>query len=261
MKTKVSILLTMLALSALATLQAQNFSQDFSGKRVSIVLINATMNIEGHNKNQVTIEAAGYKPPSERAKGLRPLNNGVVDNTETGLNVEEKNGVLRILKAGGPHVTYTIKVPQGAALDMVQAGWQGTKITITNMNDEVEVKTNNASIDIKQVSGPVVVNSTSGNIDLVYSSLAQDKPNALKTISGYIDVTLPGNSKAKLGINNISGRVYSDLDIEAADKGGKKAEDLSPLGGMTNFKGLINGGGVQLKVNSISGDIYLRKAK
>ena len=114
---------------------------------------------------------------------------------------------------------------------------------------------------MEQVGGPVVVNTTSGNIDLVYSTLAQDKPNALKTISGYIDITLPANSKANLGIYNVTGRVFTDLEIESTNKGSYRAKDLNPISNSNKFNGLLNGGGVQLKINNISGDVYLRKAK
>lgn len=90
----------------------------------------------------------------------------------------------------------------------------------------------------------------SGNYTLVYYG----KPAYFKTISGDIDLTVPERNGLDFKVKTISGEVYSDLDIKYPDG----TEGLRQIVG-TNVKGRINSGGKFLDLETISGNIYLRK--
>lgn len=95
------------------------------------------------------------------------------------------------------------------------------------------------------------VETISGNIDIKGASEAV----SAKTISGFVDMTWPTSKGANLAMKTITGEVYSDLDI---DFKGKKQKH--PIVGYL-LEGAANGGGPTVRLESISNNIYLRKAK
>ncbi|MBO0934399.1 DUF4097 family beta strand repeat-containing protein [Fibrella aquatilis] len=226
--------------------------------KVTIEMDGGEVKVEGHNGDGVVILASsGYEAPPERAKGLKPLYNSAVDNTGIGLSVTQANGGLTIEKATRKAISYTIRLPRNVAVLYQQLNWQGAKVAINNMDGDLEVRTNNADIDLNKVTGPVVANTISGEINVVYSGLSQEKPTAISTISGEIDITLPATARSNMKLRTITGEVYTDFDL-----GVKQRKDgMAKVGGSSNVDGTTNGGGVELQLKTISSNIYIRKQK
>jgi DUF4097 and DUF4098 domain-containing protein YvlB len=67
---------------------------------------------------------------------------------------------------------------------------------------------------------------------------------------------MPSATKANLALRSISGEIYTDFDLNL----GKGPDNMSRVGGQT-VSGNINGGGPTLSLKTISGDIFVRKAK
>jgi DUF4097 and DUF4098 domain-containing protein YvlB len=126
-------------------------------------------------------------------------------------------------------------------------------VTIKNMKNEIEVNNIN-DIKLENVTGPVVVSTVSGDIDVKISSLNRDKPTSITSVSGEVDITMPANSPVNLSMRTVSGRVYSDFDFPSEDK------TMRQIGG-SNFRFKLNGGGVDFNIVTVSGNIYLRKGK
>ncbi len=76
----------------------------------------------------------------------------------------------------------------------------------------------------------------------------------LKTISGDIDISVTSSAGVDFKAKTISGEIYSDLDIDYPE--GK--DGLRQIVGM-NVKGRVNKGGTPMELETISGNIYLRK--
>ena len=121
---------------------------------------------------------------------------------------------------------------------------------LQNIKNEIEANVCQ-SINLKNVSGPLVLSTISGNITVVFSEMSP-KPVSIANISGEIDVTLPAKSAANLDMTNVSGNMYSDFDLNADHK------DMQRVGG-NSINAKLNGGGTDLKITNISGNIYLRK--
>jgi hypothetical protein len=73
-----------------------------------------------------------------------------------------------------------------------------------------------------------------------------------KTISGFIDLAMAGNRKADLEMKTISGTLYTDLDINTSSSG-----NSIPI--VVRHK--LNNGGDEINLETISGDIFVRKSK
>lgn len=96
---------------------------------------------------------------------------------------------------------------------------------------KLKIETINGNIDIQGASGPVFA----------------------KTISGFVDMSWPKAKGANVAMKTITGEVYSDVDIAFKNK---KQKD--PIVGYL-LEGTINGGGPDVRLESISNDIYFRK--
>ncbi|QNM85460.1 DUF4097 family beta strand repeat protein [Polaribacter pectinis] len=123
----------------------------------------------------------------------------------------------------------------------------------TNIVNYVIYVPKNMELKIKSISGNVVVDSYDGELilDLISGNITiknHSKEMHLKTISGDIDIYV---SDAKFEAKTLSGSVYSDLDIDFEKK--KKNSYGSTI------NATVNKGTASLKLNTISGDIFLRK--
>ncbi|TDE12926.1 DUF4097 family beta strand repeat-containing protein [Dyadobacter psychrotolerans] len=242
-----------------------SFAQEYKTKltnskdrKVTIEMDGSDIKIEGYNGDEVIIQASsGFEAPPERAKGLKPLYYSAVDNSGIGLSVTTESGGVKIEKAIRKNVKYTIKLPRKVAVLYQETNWQGADISISNMDGDLEVKTNGGNINLINVAGPIVANTTAGEVKVVYSTVNQEKPSAISTISGEIDLSLPANAKSNLTLRSINGEMYTDFDL-----GVKNAKNgMSKVGGGNNIEGTTNGGGVEIQLKTISSNIYIRKQK
>jgi lia operon protein LiaG len=227
-------------------------------KKVVIKDLLSEIKIVGSQGNDITIDAKGLEGIPERAKGLKPLYaSGCMDNTGAGVAANESGGVLTICGAskGSEDAHYVITLPKGVALNIdYNSPFANEDIEIKDMEGEIEVSTLSANVKCTNVTGPLVLNSISGNMDVTISNINQNSPTSISLISGDLDITLPVSSAVNLAINDLSGGVYTDFEmkVDSNDK------NLRRIGG-NNIETKLNGGGVELNLSCTSGNIYLRK--
>ena len=109
-------------------------------------------------------------------------------------------------------------------------------------------------LKIKSISGSVEANNYVGqlSLDLISGNITVKKHSKdmhLKTISGDIDIFI---SDATFEAKTLTGSVYSDLDIDFEKRNKKRSFG-------SKISATINKGTASLKLNTISGDIFLRK--
>jgi len=95
------------------------------------------------------------------------------------------------------------------------------------------------AFNLKTISGQVEIKGTTGKMDV-------------NSISGFIDYAAPSACKAKIKISTITGNVYSNLKFDE-----QKDKEMKWVGSDYNL--VLNGGGPEMALKTISGDIFLRK--
>ena len=95
------------------------------------------------------------------------------------------------------------------------------------------------AFNLKTISGQVEIKGTTGEMDV-------------NSISGFIDYAAPSACKAKIKISTITGNVYSNLKFDE-----QKDKEMKWVGSDYNL--VLNGGGPEIALKTISGDIFLRK--
>jgi lia operon protein LiaG len=218
--------------------------KDFSG----------SLPIEGYSGTEIIITAAaGDFAPPEKAKGLKPIYPAGSDNTGIGLDVQkvENNVTITCIVPFTRESEYKLKVPEGMSLEISSGCERNNDVVITGMKNEIDIESCQ-DIKLTNVTGPLVLSSISGNIDILYSSINTTKSSSVNSVSGDIDITLPSKTATNLELRVVSGAIYSDFDFSESQK------NLKKIGGNeTDFA--LNGGGFKFNIGSVSGNIYLRK--
>lgn len=233
--------------------------------------------VVGSTGNEIIIESIGEKnpnyknPPKEeprtdvpdRAKGLKPVGSMGTDNTGLGMAVEKTEKHVKI--SSGARLSsdkFKITIPNKVKLiihDMHPFGHAKYNYTISNMEDEITVHSMNSNFKLQEVKGPLVLNTINGNVETVYSAITTTKPISIVTVNGFVDLTIPAATKANLELQTINGEAYTDFDVKPTEEGSKAIPNVGNLQ-MFHLNGMINGGGgVKININSVNGDIYLRK--
>ncbi|WP_259014859.1 DUF4097 family beta strand repeat-containing protein [Emticicia fluvialis] len=227
--------------------QTKPYKVSFSGqgKKVQIIVQQASVSIQGVDGNEVTIEQTGEnrKELPKEAEGLRLVTGGVVDNTGLGANAEVEGNLLKITI---PKNRYTgiliIKVPKNLDLSVTESqNMNEHKIVISDIAGEIELKTNNSKAYLNDITGPLVAHTGYGKIFVTYSKLSQSSPSSINA-SGAIDITLPSDAKANLKVRNYYGDLFTDWDISATKK---ETKSVASSGAKT-----INGQGEISEVTS-----------
>jgi DUF4097 and DUF4098 domain-containing protein YvlB len=121
---------------------------------------------------------------------------------------------------------------------------------VSNLTGDIDVNTTNGGIRLANISGAVLAHSVNSHIFATFDH-APKKPVSLSSLNGGLDLTLPADTKVDLNLKTRNGKIYTDFDVRLA--GGTL---MQPDRGM---QGSINGGGVEMRLNSFNGSIYLRR--
>jgi lia operon protein LiaG len=258
MKTKFIISAYLFAFLSAGSIYAQEYKipvDNAKSAKLSLSSFSGDLKIEGYAGNEIIFSPSGDDDMTvpERAKGLKPVYGGGVDNTGVGLSVE-KNGTAISVTCLLPFTNsreYTVKVPESMSLEVKSECQNNNDVYINGMKNEIEIQ-NCQSINLKGVTGPLVLSTISGDIEVTFSNLAAGKPFSINSISGEIDITLPASTQADVEMSAVSGRMYSDFDFS------NKSKDMNQIGG-NELSTKLNGGGAKFSIVTVSGNIYLRK--
>jgi len=253
---------------------------------LKIQLVSGSIKVVSYDGKDIIINAT---PRNDDDKGSKTNNNLNINinfrkggrDKEDGSKVDE-SGMKRIASAGGFEVTakeadntvtvntgnpnkavdLDLKIPQDVKLKIgtVNDG----EISVENVRGELEVSNVNEKITLSNVSGSVVANTVNGDIVVTFNKVDPNAPMSFTTLNGDIRVTLPADTKANLKLKSDNGEIFSDFDVMVDKTPGKIDKTSAP--GMYKIKkddwvyGKINGGGAEMLMKNMQGNIYLKKA-
>lgn len=245
-----------LVVCASLSINAQEYKVPVQNVKEGKLILNdfaGDLPIEGYSGTEIIITSDKEGGTPDRAKGLKPVYASGTDNTGLAVSVE-KNGnqvTLQCLLPITQSAKYKIRVPDNFSVRVDNECGHAGDVEVANIKGEVDVK-NCHNIKLKNISGPLVLSTISGDIEVAFSSAAKVVPISLSTISGEIDVTIPAKSGVDVELETISGGIYSDFEFPSGDK------KMQRIGG-NSIKAQLNGGGTKVKITNISGSIYFRK--
>jgi DUF4097 and DUF4098 domain-containing protein YvlB len=231
--------------------------------KLDVHLIDGSITVTGYEGKDIVIEAISgdkKKNNEERSNGMRRLNAG--NNAE--IQAEERNNQVTVHGTVGRLVNITIKVPQSEGTFKIGTINNGD-IAGSNLNGELEVSNVNGAIRLKNIAGSVVANTVNGPVEVSFKSINPKAAMAFSTLNGNVDVTFPASLKANVKLKSDRGDVYTDFDVISNQQ--KPEVTRSTNKGMYSLKvddwvyGKISGGGPEIMMKNMNGNIYIRKIK
>jgi hypothetical protein len=226
---------------------------------VKVSTINGSIHIKAHSGKDVIIDMDDTGPRTQPApNGMKQILTGA-----GGVNVEEENNVVTIKSPHG-NGSYVVLVPEKSSVHIKSVN--AKELRVEGVEGEINADTVNGSIVITDASGPVVAHSLNGRLTANLKQVPAGKPMSFSTLNGRIDLTLPANAKAELRINNQRGDTYSDFDLAVTSSVSRTESNREngpkyKLNLERTVSAQINGGGPEISLRSMHGQIYIRKAK
>lgn len=220
------------------------FSDPTRPGRVEANVVDGGITIQGYEGSEVRILVQDDEGPvTEVPEGLtRILGNA-------SFSASEDNNVVTIRAGWDEEAFLTIRVPFRTALVLdVTDG----DVEITGVQGGVELNAADGDVTLRDVSGPVLVSALDGDIRATLSELPPQEPTSLSALDGDIDLTIPSGSMVTATLRALDGEIFTDFDIDF-DGGGPADSDSRTI------RGTINGGGLEVGVQAMDGDIFLRR--
>ncbi|HEX2975481.1 MAG TPA: DUF4097 family beta strand repeat-containing protein [Bacteroidales bacterium] len=233
---------------------------------LKVKLLSGDINVTGYDGNEIVINATPGAEEDEEVndrsetKGMKKISAGggfEITAKEADNIITVNNGSL------GRNIRLDIRVPQNGKLRLGTVN-EGV-VSVKNIKGEIEVDNVNDDIELENISGSAVANTISGEVIVSFSTVDPGASMAFSTLSGDINVTFPESVKANFKLKSDMGDVFSDFDIDIDKNQAKTEKTTEP--GLYKIKkdnwvsGKVNGGGPEIMFKSMSGDIYIRKAK
>ena len=145
-------------------------------------------------------------------------------------------------------VDYEVRLPAGVELEgMVVSG----DIQAEGLRSDVSVKTVNGRISVI-TTGRAWANTVSGDIEIRMGDFSGGDLD-FHTVSGDITLWLPSDFSADVEFNSLSGDFDTDFDMNVSSQRNRWVG--------SNIKGTIGGGGRDLSINTVSGDVEILRSR
>lgn len=274
----ISRIAVLLAASA-ATLSAQDatspdkvtvpLSNPSQPATVKAHLISGSITVVGGTGSQVVVEATGgaSERTRQRSRDRDAVPPGMhrLDASPKDLDVVEDHNVVTVKAGiGGRNENLTIQVPVNTSVELKTVN--GRQIEVSGISGDIDVECTTGNVVLTNVSGSVVAHTINGNLTASLDRIAAGKPMSFTSLNGTVDVTLPGDTKARLRLKSTNGAVYSDFDVKMEPDSSKPVvEDGRGQGGKYRIRmdrsvyGSINGGGPEFLFQTMNGNILIHK--
>jgi len=136
-------------------------------------------------------------------------------------------------------------------------------VSVYSINGEIDIENEYGNIFAGNISGSSVLNTTYGNIRVVFKELVSGKPCMFTSFDGDIEVVFPENEKASLKISSPGGEILSQVNLKTYERKARLQSDQDikryTLENWTTAT--LNGGGTEIIISSYSGNIILKHKK
>lgn len=213
--------------------------------------------IEAYDGKDIVLKTLVEKEEQEMVDGLVLVNNnGEADNTRMRLRVEKNvyGNLLSISEMDMQGVTgVKVIVPKAVKIILkYNSTYQNEKITLMNLSSELDVAVRFNPITIKNITGPITINSMYGKIDAIFDK-EPSMPVSLVSSYGDVSVNIPSSSKVDINLKTSWGKIYVPQALV-----GKLKKEGDAEGKKEQLKGSLNGGGNPFVMSTGWGKIYLR---
>ena len=248
------------------------------GPNSELSVSNVSGSVAVHAEEGFLITVQARKRGSSRSRDIPDID---IRKDGNKVSVQTKTGQFGLINFGrSSAVDYDISVPRDCSvrLNSVSADVKITGIraevgvqtvsgdlTLEDIAGELTATTISGDIQGNTITGTLVARTTSGDCELRRTRLRRFSINSVsgdfrvetplivgeqcfaKTVSGDLSLIVPPDTKATVHLKSVSGSVGCELPAEIVKSGRR------------HWQGRINGGGAQLEMTSVSGDLNISR--
>ena len=238
-------------------------SQPGKAYKLNVDIVDGSITVVGYEGKDIIIDVKDKERGEKRQHnrdGMHSLSTG----RRADIQANENNNSVTVEGEAGKTTNLVLKVPQGDATLKLQTVNDGD-IVVSNINGDLELTNTNGGIKATGISGSVVANTVNGNVIVTFKSIDPKAAMAFTTLNGNVDVTFPPSLKANVKLKSDRGDIFTDFDVVAEEHKPTVSNKSTPKGKMYSLKiedwvyGKINGGGPQLMMKNMNGNLYIRK--
>ncbi len=259
---RVTLLGLCIALLSFAT-AAQDFQKSYrlaQGSRVSIKNISGDVIVKGYDGEAIVV--TGYKEGRDRDQiSVEDLSDG--SRVEVKVRYPERcncNASVRFEVKVPRMINYDYDAFSSVSGDVEVSEARGTlraksvsgNVNVKEVAGTIHANSVSGEVTVEQVSGAVTAKSTSGNIRVDLQRLEGSNANRMEfgSVSGNVEVKMPGNVGAEVEMSTMSGNLETDFPITVEKK---------EYGHGRSARGRVGDGTRALRLSSVSGNVVLRR--
>ena len=225
-------------------------------------LLEGTIKVVGYDGAEVLVDVRFES--EERQAGHHEEHEGLrrIPSISGGLTLEEdENRVSIETDWSHDEIHLEVRVPfqTSARLEGVNGDW----IEVEGVAGKHELSHVNGDIRATGLRGSVVADSTNGDITIELAEVSPDAPMSFTTFNGDIDLSLPAGLSADLRLQSSQGEIYTDFDVQTKPTQARIEREEQKGGYRVRIErevlGSIGGGGRELRIKTVNGDVYLRR--
>lgn len=235
--------------------------------KLTVGIVTGSIKVTGYSGKDIVIDAVVQeenqsKNRKERSDGMKRIS------VNRGFEItarERDNHVTVGVSNPNLDVNITVRVPTKCSLKLSTVN--NGNIDVENVHGNHEISNVNGHIKMKSVAGSVLANTINEDIVVNFTDITANTPMAFTTLNGKVDVTFPANLRSNVKLKSDRGEVLSDFDIDIERTAAKVTQATDKDKGLYKIKkddwtyGKINGGGAEIMMKSMNGDVYIRKIK
>ncbi len=246
------------------------FADPAKAKEVLVDNIFGSIRVQGYNGDEVLLVAHKTIKAMNQDKLLKALEEVKLDLVEKGNSVDIfVDGPFRChdrrghseWRDPGYEVQYDfeLRVPFKTNLDISTVN-EGD-IEVGKVEGEFEVSNVNGKIRMSEVAGSGQAETVNGAVQVIFTRTPGGNCE-FKTVNGEVDLSFPGDLSADFRMKTFNGEIYSDFPVTylTAAPAKKEKEKGKFVYKSDRFFGVRTGkGGPEIKLDTLNGDIYIRK--
>jgi hypothetical protein len=158
-------------------------------------------------------------------------------------------------------ISVVARIPRYADLDLSTI--EDGEIIVSNISGNLELSNVNGPITANGISGSVIASSVNDAIDLSFVSIDDANASSLETVNGELTVRLPAALGAQIHLDTSHGEIFSEFEVDVQASNPTVIRNDDGSGSEVRIESVIianiNGGGPIIRMNSMNGDINIRK--
>lgn len=291
MKTLITIVLTCCMLNVLmAQSYSENVRQEIafetiaSGNVFYLANINGGIKVEGYDGEKIILEArkeVKAKTEERLQKSRTELSIGIIDRHDTivvyvkgacgafdnrGRRAKKDNGRWNYHWNNCEYdydfkYDFTLKVPKN--MNLYLSTINEGNVEVKDVSGSLVVNNVNGAISLSQIAGLAKVHTINGDVTLEYQDLPKEA-SSYYTLNGDINAMFPKGLKADMTFKSFNGDFYTNIEKLEYKQAMVEKNETGKAGGLaykvdSRSAISVGGGGVALDFETFNGDVFVKE--